>query len=141
PIAYGDEERAPAPWAALGRAIARGLTRGGADGRGLELVVEPGRALVGDAGGLLTRVLYVKEQGDKRFVIVDAAMTELIRPALYGAYHAIMPAAPSAPESGRSADVVGPVCETGDFLAIDRALPELSRGDLLLVRGAGAYGM
>lgn len=140
PIAYGDEEEPPPPWAEFGQAIARGIREGGADGRGLELVVEPGRALVGDAGGLLTRVIYVKDQAGKRFVIVDAAMTELIRPALYGAYHAIMPVTASS-TALRAADVVGPVCETGDFFAIDRALPELARGDLLLLRGAGAYGM
>lgn len=140
PIRYGDEDRAAPPWSAFGEAIRRGLERGGAAALGLELIVEPGRALVGDAGGLLTRVVFTKRQGEKRFVIVDAAMTELIRPALYDAYHAIMPA--RAPSGGSSpADVVGPVCETGDFFAVDRALPPVERGDLLLLRGAGAYGM
>jgi diaminopimelate decarboxylase len=106
---------------------------------GFTLVVEPGRAIVGDAGVLLTRVLYVKEQVGKRFVIVDAAMTELIRPALYGAYHAIVPVDhdPSLPET--PADIVGPVCESSDFFAHDRALPPVKRGDLLAIRGAGAY--
>ncbi|MCA9608032.1 MAG: diaminopimelate decarboxylase, partial [Myxococcales bacterium] len=98
-----------------------------------------GRALVGDAGGLLTRVVFVKEQHGKRFVVVDAAMTELIRPALYDAYHAVMPVLEAPP--GETADLVGPVCETGDFFALDRALPPLARGDLVLLRGAGAYGM
>ncbi len=142
PIRYGDEDHAAPPWSAFGEAIRRGLGRGGAAGLGLELIVEPGRALVGDAGGLLTRVVFTKRQGEKRFVIVDAAMTELIRPALYDAYHAIMLArAPSGGSPSSPADVVGPVCETGDFFAVDRALPPVERGDLLLLRGAGAYGM
>jgi diaminopimelate decarboxylase len=141
PIRYGDEDAEHPPWSAFGEAIAEGLRRGGAAALGLELIVEPGRALVGDAGGLLTRVIFVKEQAGKRFVIVDGAMTELIRPALYDAYHAVMHVTEPAAEGGGSADVVGPVCETGDFFAIDRAVPHLSRGDLLLLRGAGAYGM
>lgn len=139
PIRYGDEELDYAPWDAFGAAIRHGLRASGADALGLELIVEPGRALVGDAGGLLARVVFVKEQHGKRFVIVDAAMTELIRPALYDAYHAIMPVR-DAPLAG-PADLVGPVCETGDFFAIDRALPAVARGDLVLLRGAGAYGM
>jgi diaminopimelate decarboxylase len=138
PIVYGDEDSPPAPWRAFGEAIADGIARGGA--RDLSLIVEPGRALIGDAGALLTRVILVKEQAGKRFVVVDAAMTELIRPALYSAYHAVMTIEPSRGPQ-RSADVVGPVCETADFLALDRALPEVARGDLLLLRGAGAYGM
>jgi diaminopimelate decarboxylase len=94
--------------------------------------------VVGDSGVLLTRVLYVKEQAGKRFVIVDGAMTELIRPALYRSYHAVMPVTHSeAPQS--PADVVGPVCESADFFAQDRPLPPLARGDLLAIRGAGAY--
>jgi diaminopimelate decarboxylase len=140
PIHYGDEDHGRPAWSAFGEAITEGLQRGGAAGLALELIVEPGRALVGDAGGLLSRVLFVKEQDKKRFVIVDAAMTELIRPALYGAYHAIMPVC-ERPGVASPADVVGPVCESGDFLAQDRALPPLERGDLVLVRGAGAYGM
>jgi len=139
PIRYGDEEARYAPWTAFGEAIERGLSRSGADALDLELIVEPGRALVGDAGGLLARVVFVKEQGSKRFVIVDAAMTELIRPALYDAYHAVMPVREGAPVG--PGDLVGPVCETGDFFALDRPLPALSRGDLVLLRGAGAYGM
>ena len=87
---------------------------------------------------LLTRVLYVKDGPEKRFVVVDAAMTELIRPSLYGAYHAIVPVAPREGEA-REVDVVGPVCESGDFLAKDRLLSEVREGDLLAVRGAGAY--
>jgi diaminopimelate decarboxylase len=139
PILYGNEDAEKESHAVFGRAIIDGMRRGGAGELGLTLVVEPGRALVGDAGILLTRVLYVKEQGGKRFVIVDAAMTELIRPPLYRAYHAIVPVEtdPNAPET--PADVVGPVCESSDFFAQDRALPELKRGDLLAIRGAGAY--
>lgn len=140
PIAYGDEDAPPPPWHEVGAAIAEGLRRGGAADLGLELVVEPGRAFVGDAGGLLTRVIFVKEQAGRRFVIVDAAMSELIRPALYDAYHAIMPVV-RRPGPATAADLVGPICETGDFLALGRALPPLSRGDLVLLRGAGAYGM
>lgn len=140
PIAYGDEDRARPAWRVFGDAIAEGLRRGGASELGLTLIVEPGRALVGDAGGLLTRVILVKHQGPKRFVVVDAAMTELIRPALYDAYHAIMPVR-ARDGSHTPADVVGPVCETGDFFALGRPLPELARGELVLLRGAGAYGM
>ncbi len=137
PIAYGDEDESADTHAAFGRAVREGLARAGTPE--LEVVIEPGRALVGDAGAILTRVIFVKEQAGKRFVIVDAAMTELIRPALYDAYHAIVPVrlragAPSA------CDVVGPVCETGDFLALERLLAPVQRGDLLLVRGTGAYG-
>ncbi|MCA9614721.1 MAG: diaminopimelate decarboxylase, partial [Myxococcales bacterium] len=118
PIRYGDEDLDYAPWDAFGAAIRQGLRASGADQLGLELIVEPGRALVGDAGGLLTRVVFVKEQHGKRFVVVDAAMTELIRPALYDAYHAVMPVLEAPP--GETADLVGPVCETGDFFALDR---------------------
>jgi len=141
PIRYGDEDLDYAPWSAFGNAITSGLRKSGADALNLELIVEPGRALVGDAGGLLTRVVFVKEQAGKRFLIVDAAMTELIRPALYDAYHAIM--AVRQVEGGEQglADLVGPVCETGDFFAIDRTMPAMKRGDLVLIRGAGAYGM
>jgi diaminopimelate decarboxylase len=145
PIAYGDEDAPYPSYDRIGAAIREGLTRArlfseGVLSAGLELAVEPGRALVGDAGALLTRVLHVKAQAGKRFVIVDAAMTELIRPALYGAYHAIVPVdEPTRAPSGR-ADVVGPVCESGDFFAEGRPLAEVSRGELLLIRGTGAYG-
>jgi diaminopimelate decarboxylase len=140
PIHYGDEDAAHAEWRAFGAAIAEGIEQAGASKLGLEVLVEPGRALVGDAGGLLARVVFVKEQAGKRFVVVDAAMTELIRPALYDAYHAVMPVREKT-GSMTPADLVGPVCETGDFFALDRPLPELVRGDLVLLRGAGAYGM
>jgi diaminopimelate decarboxylase len=106
------------------------------------LLLEPGRALVGPAGVLLTRVLYVKESGGRRFVIVDAAMNDLIRPSLYGAVHAITKAraSVSGATTGEPVDVVGPVCESGDFLARDWPLPGVKAGDLLLVWATGAYG-
>jgi len=105
----------------------------------LHVMLEPGRSIVGAAGVLLTRVQYRKNTGGKEFVIVDAAMTDLIRPALYDAYHEILPLR----EAGRAkllVDVVGPVCETGDFLARDRELAEVFPGDVLAVCTAGAYG-
>lgn len=110
---------------------------------GCTLLIEPGRAIIGSAGVLLTRVLYVKKNGGKRFIIVDAAMNDLIRPSLYGATHAITPAvAPRDAQAhgGAPADIVGPVCETGDFLARDWPLPEVKSGDLLVVWATGAYG-
>ena len=109
------------------------------EGRGLKVMVEPGRSIVGGAGILLTRVLYRKRSGEKEFVIVDAAMNDLIRPALYSAHHEIVPVR-QGEEATLVADVVGPVCETGDFLARDRALPEVLPGDLLGICTAGAYG-
>jgi len=121
-------------------------------GRPYRIALEPGRYISGNAGILLTRVLYRKESGDRRFVIVDAAMNDLIRPALYDAYHFIWPVAPDpanvparrdrdlAPVGGEVVDVVGPVCESGDFLARQRPLPSVRRGDLLAVFTAGAYG-
>jgi diaminopimelate decarboxylase len=146
PIAYGDEDRDAEPWEAFGAAVRAGVQDAGAANLGLELMVENGRAMVGDAGVLLTRVLAVKSQGRKRFVVVDAAMNDLLRPALYGAYHAIVPVRGAPPgdvetPAAMRCDVVGPVCETGDFLAQDRPLAPVERGDLLAIRGAGAYGM
>lgn len=109
-------------------------------GAGVHLLLEPGRALVGRAGVLLTRVLYRKQNGRKRFLVVDAAMSDLIRPALYDAHHEIVPVARRA---GRleTVDVVGPICETGDFFARGRKLPKLAEGDLVVIRDVGAYGM
>lgn len=108
----------------------------------LELVLEPGRYLVGNGGVLLTRVVNGKESGGKSFVIVDAAMNDLIRPALYEAYHAIVPATlPSAETPRIRADVVGPVCECGDFFARDREMARPASGELLVILSAGAYGM
>ncbi|MCR9248453.1 MAG: diaminopimelate decarboxylase [bacterium] len=108
--------------------------------RGWTPVLEPGRYLVGDAGVLVTRVLGGKQQGGTEFVLVDAAMNDLLRPALYQADHPIAPVAPARAGPSRRVDVVGPVCETGDFLARGRELPPLAAGDLLAVFGAGAYG-
>jgi len=107
---------------------------------GLRLIVEPGRFLVGEAGVLLTRVEYVKRSGSKTFVVVDGGMSELIRPSHYGGYHAIEPVTQHEGRERRVVDVVGPICESGDFLAREReiALPE--PGELLAVRTAGAYG-
>ena len=108
---------------------------------GYRLVVEPGRSIVGPAGALVCAVLYTKEQGGKRFVIVDAGMNDLVRPAMYNAYHAVRPlceANGSRPEI--TADIVGPVCETGDFLARDRLISEVRPGELLALMNAGAYG-
>lgn len=107
---------------------------------GLRLLIEPGRALVGDAGVLLTRVQYVKRSGGKTFVVVDGGMSELIRPSHYGGYHAVEPVRTVAGRPEESVDVVGPICETGDFLARDRLLAVPSPGDLLAVRTVGAYG-
>lgn len=107
----------------------------------LPLVFEMGRMLVANAGILVTRVIYVKQGEGKTFVVVDAAMNDLIRPTLYEAHHDIIPVAEPAPDAPMViADVVGPVCETGDFLALDRPLPQLKAGDLLAVMTAGAYG-
>jgi diaminopimelate decarboxylase len=111
---------------------------------GLHLLLEPGRSIVAPAGALLTRTLYTKENGGKRFLVVDAAMNDLIRPSLYGAHHEIVPATPrkASPNAiGGVMDVVGPVCETGDFFARDRQLPPIAPGDLLAILDAGAYGM
>ena len=103
------------------------------------LIVEPGRAIVGNAGILLTRVLYRKEGSSKEFVIVDSGMNDLLRPSIYGAFHAIWPV--SAREGAPfTADVVGPICESGDFLAKDRQMQAVAPGDLLAVMSAGAYG-
>ncbi len=108
---------------------------------GAKIVLEPGRLIAGNAGILLTRVIYVKEGSAKSFVIVDAAMNDLIRPTLYDAHHDIWPVVEPEPGAARiTADVVGPVCETGDYLALDRSLTPLKRGDLIAVMTAGAYG-
>jgi diaminopimelate decarboxylase len=111
--------------------------------RGLDckLIFEPGRLIVGNAGILVTRVLYLKQGEAKTFVIVDAAMNDLVRPTLYEAFHEIQPVKEPPPEVRRTvADVVGPVCESGDFLALDRDIPAPNPGDLLAVMTAGAYG-
>jgi diaminopimelate decarboxylase len=102
-------------------------------------VLEPGRFLVAEAGILVTRVLGTKSAPRRRFVVVDAGMNDLLRPALYGAVHPVAPVRAGGAPAG-SFDVVGPVCESADFLARDAALPELQEGDLLAVFGTGAYG-
>jgi diaminopimelate decarboxylase len=112
---------------------------------GIRVLVEPGRFLVGNAGVLLTRVRYIKKSGAKKFAIVDAAMNDLIRPALYHSYHEIVPVEEPSTSRTKSKntekiDIVGPVCESGDFFALDREMPELHEGDLLVIMSAGAYG-
>lgn len=122
--------------AAYARAIAaplRDLT--------VRLLLEPGRAILGPAGALITSVIYRKENNGKKFVVVDAAMNDLIRPAFYGAYHEIVPVRFDAGAPREIVDVVGPICETGDFLARGRELPMVQEGDLLAVLDVGAYGM
>lgn len=116
------------------RAITQGL-----EGLDVTLILEPGRVIVGNAGILLTEVQYVKETDTKKFVIVDGGMNDLIRPALYGSYQAIQPVAQTNAER-ITADVVGPICESGDFFAKDREIARPKRGDLLAVMSAGAYG-
>jgi diaminopimelate decarboxylase len=107
----------------------------------VELACEPGRVLAGPAGLLVARIVHVKEGATRRFVIVDAAMNDLIRPALYDAWHDIVPVRQPGPEATLApADVVGPVCETGDTFAVDRLLPPLAAGDLVAFTEAGAYG-
>jgi diaminopimelate decarboxylase len=130
-----DREAPPAPdaYAAIVKRVTHNL--------GCTLMFEPGRMIVGNAGILVTRVIYVKPGDAKNFVIIDAAMNDLIRPTLYEAHHDILPVREAA-KGARTivADVVGPVCETGDYLALDRTLPEPKPGDLLAIMTAGAYG-
>jgi len=131
-IPYQEESPPPADYAA---ALLRPLA-----GLELKIIAEPGRVIAGNAGILVTSVLYVKETDVKRFIVVDGAMNDLIRPVLYEAYHAIVPVARSKDARLVTADVVGPVCESGDFFARARELPEPRSGDLLAVMSAGAYG-
>jgi len=105
----------------------------------LRLVIEPGRALVGNAGALLTRVLYVKRNQTKNFIVIDSGMNDLMRPTLYGSYHEIVPAR-GGTEARLLADIVGPLCESGDFFARDRDMADVQPGDLLAVLTTGAYG-
>jgi diaminopimelate decarboxylase len=109
-------------------------------GAGLRVVFEPGRFIVGPAGVLLTRVLFVKRMGGKTFVITDAGMNDLLRPSHYASYHRVEPAVRQADRARMPVDVVGPVCESGDFLALDRPIPRVEPGELLVVGTAGAYG-
>jgi len=131
-IPYSDSDTPPTP-DVYARALMEQLS-----GRPLELLLEPGRAIAGNAGVLLTRVEYLKHTAHRNFAIVDAAMNDLQRPALYDAWHDILPVAPRTGDA-EVYDIVGPVCETGDFLAKERLL-SLTAGDLLAVRSAGAYG-
>jgi diaminopimelate decarboxylase len=135
-IPYRDSEKAPplpAEYAAIVKRATQALD--------CKLIFEPGRLLVGNAGILVTRVLYVKHGEARHFVIVDAAMNDLVRPTLYEAHHEIWPVREAArTNSVLRADVVGPVCETGDYLALERDLPEPAPGDLMAVMSAGAYG-
>jgi diaminopimelate decarboxylase len=133
-IPYREDEMPPDPaaYAAVVKRATRGLD--------CKLVFEPGRMIVGNAGVLVTRVLYVKHGEARNFVIVDAAMNDLIRPTLYEAHHEIRPVREQAGGARIVADVVGPVCETGDFLALQRSMAEPKPGDLLAVMTAGAYG-
>lgn len=137
-IPYGqeDEPEPPSP-AEYGEAVRAALAP--LAERGLTLICEPGRVIAGNAGALLTRVLYRKEGEEKRFVIVDAAFNDLLRPAFYGSHHPMKPVLEDASRAAETVDVVGPICETGDFLARDRELPALREGELLWVGAAGAY--
>jgi diaminopimelate decarboxylase len=132
---HADREAPPVPaaYAAMVKRVTHNL--------GCTLMFEPGRMIVGNAGILIARVIYVKPGDSKNFVIIDAAMNDLIRPTLYEAHHDILPVRQTA--SGATeivADVVGPVCETGDYLALGRRMPEPKAGDLLAIMTAGAYG-
>ena len=109
-------------------------------GLDITLVMEPGRVIVGNAGVLVTKVLYTKKGPKKEFVVVDAAMNDLLRPALYDAHQEIVPIDESKDDKSKTVDVVGPVCESGDFLARDRKMSPVKQGDLLAVMSAGAYG-
>src|ERR1700689_1351781 len=132
---YMDREAPPAPaaYAAMVKRVAHNL--------GCTLMFEPGRLIVGNAGILVTRVIYLKPGAARNFVVIDAAMNDLIRPTLYEAHHDILPVVAAAPETPiMVADVVGPVCESGDYLALGRAMPEPKAGDLLAIMTAGAYG-
>ena len=130
---HAERQLEPASYANLVRDIFGSL--------GLTLAFEPGRVLAAPAGLLVSQVLYVKEGSTRRFVIVDAAMNDLIRPALYDAWHDIVPVRlPDAGASLAPADIVGPVCETGDTFAVDRELPPFAEGDLLVFTEARAYG-
>jgi diaminopimelate decarboxylase len=111
------------------------------EGLQVRLLLEPGRFLIAQAGALLSRVLVVKRNGSKTFVITDAGMNDLIRPALYQAHHEILPVTQNPKAEPTVVDIVGPVCETGDFFARDREIPELKEGDLVAILDAGAYGM
>ena len=131
-IKYSAEDSAPKPKQLIGE-IFKIL------GKDKKIIFEPGRSIIGNAGHLLAKVIYRKISGDKNFLITDAAMNDLIRPTLYGAYHDIVPVKKTNAEKVKT-DVVGPICESGDFMGKDRMLPVLNQGEFLLVKNAGAYG-
>ena len=128
-----DQETPPHP-REYGQALIKEL-----EGMGVTLILEPGRVIVGNAGILVTRVFYTKDSDAKHFIIVDAGMNDLARPSLYGSYHALWPVA-QAPRREVTASLVGPICESGDFLAKDRPMPDFQPGELVAVMSAGAYG-
>ena len=135
-IAYRNDNNPPPSPEAYAKVVAKRTA-----GLGCQVILEPGRAIIGNAGALVASVIYLKKGENKHFVIVDAAMNDLVRPTLYDAHHEILPV--KEPEPGAypmRSDVVGPVCESGDYLALDRDLPELAAGDLIAVMSAGAYG-
>ena len=135
-IAYRNDNNPPPSPEAYAKVVAKRTAA-----LGCQVILEPGRAIVGNAGALVASVIYLKKGENKRFVIVDAAMNDLVRPTLYDAHHEILPV--KEPEPGAypmRSDVVGPVCESGDYLALDRDLTELAAGDLVAVMSAGAYG-
>jgi diaminopimelate decarboxylase len=135
-IAYRNDNNPPPSPEAYAKVVTKRMTA-----LGCQVILEPGRAIVGNAGALVASVIYLKKGENKCFVIVDAAMNDLVRPTLYDAHHEILPV--KEPEPGAypmRSDVVGPVCESGDYLALDRDLAELAAGDLIAVMSAGAYG-
>lgn len=134
-IPYDADETAPPLPALYGEMIAKKVK-----GFDLEMIFEPGRMIAGNAGILLSKVIYVKTEGTRNFLILDAAMNDLIRPALYGAHHDIEPVSDKRNESRRKFDVVGPVCETGDTFTRERELPGTTAGELIVIHSAGAYG-
>lgn len=138
PVAYRPDDHFPAP-EEFARAIGAALSSHVTLHSSLQLAIEPGRSIIADAGVLVAQVQYVKERAGRRLVVVDAGLTELLRPALYDAYHFIA-AADCAVPSPLPADVVGPVCESADVLGVDRALPAVQPGDTIVIFNAGAYG-
>jgi diaminopimelate decarboxylase len=136
-IAYRNDNNPPPSPEQYARVVAKRTA-----GLGCKVIVEPGRFIVGNAGALVASVIYVKQGENKHFVIIDAAMNDLVRPTLYDAHHEILPVkepGPGAAYLARS-DIVGPVCESGDYLALDRDLPDVAPGDFVAVMSAGAYG-
>jgi diaminopimelate decarboxylase len=135
-ISYDQTNNAPPLPAAYGQMVARKIK-----GHSLKVIFEPGRSIAGNAGVLLSKIQYIKSGGARTFMILDAAMNDLIRPALYGAHHDVEPVIAPAPNSESvEYDIVGPVCETGDTFATLRPLPKMHENDLIVIRSAGAYG-